>query len=64
MAHPATTFAAKVYLLARRHLDNIAVGGGGIPENIAAQFLVDGDIALRGLHDEQQGANVHRRQRL
>ena len=30
----------------------------------AAQLLADGDIALRGLHDEQRGANIHRRQRL
>jgi len=45
-------------------LDNIAAGGGAIPENIAAQLLADGDIALRGLHDEQRGANIHRRQRL
>jgi len=53
MAHPATSFATEVYLLARRHLDNIAAAGGGIPENIAAQLLTDGDIALWGLHDEQ-----------
>jgi len=51
-------------MLARRHLDNIAAGGGAIPENIAAQLFADGDIALRGLHDEQRGANIHRRQRL
>ena len=64
MAHPATSFATEVYLLARRHLDNIAAGGGTIPEDIAAQLLADGDIALRGLHDKQRGANIHRRQRL
>jgi len=64
MAHPATSFATEVYLLARRHLDNIAAGGGDIPENTAAHLLADGDIALRGLHDKQRGANIHRRQRL
>jgi len=64
MAHPATSFATEVYLLACRHLYNIAAGGGGILENIAAQLLADGDIALRGLHDEQRGANIHRRRRL
>jgi len=55
MAHPATSFATEVYLLARRHLDNFAAGGGTIPENIAAQLLGDVDIAQRGLHDEQRG---------
>jgi len=64
MAHPATSFATEVYLLARRHMDNFIAGGGAIPEDIATQLLADGDIALRGLHDEQRGANIHRRQRL
>jgi len=54
MAHPATSFATEVYLLARRHLDNLAAGGGTMPESIAAQLLADGEIALRGLHDEQR----------
>ena len=64
MEHPATSFATGFYLLARRHLDNIAAGGEGTRESVAAQLLADGDIALRGLHDEQRGANIHRRQRL
>jgi len=64
MAHSATSFATEVYLLARSYLDNFAAGSGAIPENTAAQLLADGDIALRGLHDEQRGANIHRRQRL
>jgi len=64
MADPATRFATEVYLLARRHLDNFIAGGGAIPKNIAAQLLAEGHIALRGLHDEQRGANIHRRQRL
>ena len=63
MAHTATSFATEVYLLARRHLDNFAAGGGAIPEIIGAQLVAEGDIALRGLHDEQRGANIHRRQR-
>ena len=42
MAHPATSFATEVYRLARRHLDNLAAGGGSIPENIAAQLLAAG----------------------
>jgi len=35
-----------------------------ILENIAAQLLADGDMALRGLHEGQRGGNIHRRQRL